>query len=274
MAVNNQMVRRIYTCKAKKYDTCADEFSKNQNFDIIETIDDGNCFFDTLSKAGDRHQIPSLSFTHKQLREQLVQYMLTHIDEIIPYFIMNNNNNSNYSNSNYNNYKSNNNNKDPIHRIQKLQEDGVWDNNDGDIISQVAADAFQINMNIYDVKKQKSKFFINKIQFYKNKYTPIVDILRINDGHYELLIHKSKSPKSKSPTKKNSNTPKRSTSKSPNKQNADFLSLNSMTDHEIEKSKKYTIPVLQKIVSTKLGFSDFKKMKKIEIIEMYRVLRK
>jgi hypothetical protein len=47
-----------------------------------------------------------------------------------------------------------------------------------------------------------------------------------------------------------------------------------MTDYEIEKSKKYTIPVLQKIVSTKLGFTDFKKMKKIEIIEMYRVLRK
>jgi hypothetical protein len=84
--------------------------------------------------------------------------------------IINNNNNSNNSN-NSNNY--NNNNKDPIYRIQKLQEDGIWDNNDGDIISQVAADAFQINMNIYDVKKQithKKEFKFSQNQISKKIY--------------------------------------------------------------------------------------------------------
>jgi OTU-like cysteine protease len=250
----NQMVRRIHTCKARKYESCADEFAKHHGFEIIETIDDGNCFFDTLSKAGAELNIPNLSFTHEELRAQLVEYMMNHVEEIAPFFSANNgnsNNDNNGNNSSRNNSFKNHSN-DPVTRILQLGEDGNWDNNDGDIISQVTADAFQININIYDVKKQKGRFFINKIQIHKDA-DHTVDILRINDGHYQLLS------KSKSPTSNSSNS------------NA-FANLNSKTDEEIKKSKKYTIPELHKIIM-KLGYSDFGKMKKDELISLYRALR-
>ena len=245
----NQMVHRVHTCKARKYESCAVEFAEHHGFEIIETRDDGNCFFDTLSKAGDLYNVPTLSFTHQNLRAQLVEYMMNHVDEIAPFFSANNGNNSNNSN-------------DPVTRILQLGEDGNWDNNDGDMVSQVAADAFKININIYDVKKQKGRFSINKIQIHKGAYHT-VDILRINDGHYQLLL--SNSPKSKSPKSK---SPK---SDSSNNSNA-FANLNRMTNEEIKTSKKYTKAELKQILK-KLGFSDFDKMKKDELISWYRALR-
>ena len=245
----NQMVHRVHTCKARKYESCAVEFAEHHGFEIIETHDDGNCFFDTLSKAGDLYNVPTLSFTHQNLRAQLVEYMMNHVDEIAPFFSANNGNNSNNSN-------------DPVTRILQLGEDGNWDNNDGDMVSQVAADAFKININIYDVKKQKGRFSINKIQIHKGAYHT-VDILRINDGHYQLLL--SNSPKSKSPKSK---SPK---SDSSNNSNA-FANLNRMTNEEIKTSKKYTKAELKQILK-KLGFSDFDKMKKDELISWYRALR-
>jgi hypothetical protein len=45
-----------------------------------------------------------------------------------------------------------------------------------------------------------------------------------------------------------------------------------MTNEEIKKSKKYTIAELQKMIE-KMGFSDFGKMKKDELISLYRALR-
>ena len=255
----NQMVHRVHTCKARKYESCAVEFATHHGFEIIETRDDGNCFFDTLSKAGDLYNVPTLSFTHQNLRAQLVEYMMNHVDEIAPFFSANNGNNSNNSrNNSFGNHGSN----DPVTRILQLGEDGNWDNNDGDMVSQVAADAFKININIYDVKKQKGRFSINKIQIHKGAYHT-VDILRINDGHYQLLL--SNSPKSKSPKSK---SPK---SDSSNNSNA-FANLNRMTNKEIKTSKKYTIAELKQILK-KLGFSDFGKMKKDELIALYRTRR-
>ena len=253
----NQMVHRVHTCKARKYESCAVEFAKHHGFEIIETRDDGNCFFDTLSKAGDLYNVPTLSFTHQNLRAQLVEYMMNHVDEIAPFFSANNGNNgnnSNNSNNSRNNSFGNHGSNDPVTRILQLGEDGNWDNNDGDMVSQVAADAFKININIYDVKKQKGRFSINKIQIHKGAYHT-VDILRINDGHYQLLF--SNSPKSKSPKSNNSNA---------------FANLNRMTNEEIKKSKKYTIPELQKMIE-KMGYTEFGKMKKDELISLYRALR-
>ena len=292
MATNgiaNQMVQRVYTCKARKYDTCANEFARSAQFDIVETLDDGNCFFDTLSKAGMVHHIPRLSFTHTQLRQRLVEYMHRHMNEIMPYFIVNNNAN---------------NNADPTHRINQLGEDGVWNNNDGDIVSQVAADAFHINMNIYDVKKQRGAFFINKIQFYKRAYSHMIDILRINDGHYELLVseHMNSSPNNKqssasanatanananaefakklqeqynkeSRSHKN-NTRKNSKNKSP--RSSLMNALNAVkNDTVVSKSRIFTVDVLKTLLE-KLGVSD-KEMKgklKSDLIKMYRERRK
>lgn len=190
------LLRLVHTCRARRYDTCAKEFSNIAKFTIVETLDDGNCFFDTLSKAGKYYEIPALSYTHTELRKQLVDYMQEHLEEIEPYFIANNNNS--YTNT--------------FSRIEALREDGLWDNNDGDIISQVAADAFNVNINIYDVKEQRSRFIINKIQFHKD-YDKEIDILRINDGHYELLVPKNNNNSNNKNKNKNKNKSKNNRTK-------------------------------------------------------------
>jgi len=215
-----QMMEQIHQCaptKVKdKYRACAREFSLANQFTIISTIDDGNCFFDTLSKAGTHHHIASLQFNHTELRAQLVQYMLEHLDELLPFFISNNNNND----------------RSPEERIIALGEDGEWDNDDGDAISQIAGDAFRININLFDIKedvvKRKRTYVVNKMVFANYPGSPTIDILRINDGHYEFLqpavaaaapaaaAAQGNSPK----TKKRSKTPSPSKkNKSPNKTN-------------------------------------------------------
>ena len=212
-----QMMEQIHQCsptKVKdKYRACAREFSLANQFTIISTIDDGNCFFDTLSKAGAHHHIASLQFNHTELRAQLVQYMLEHLDELLPFFISNNNNND----------------RSPEERIIALGEDGEWDNDDGDAISQIAGDAFRININLFDIKedvvKRKRTYVVNKMVFANYPGSPTIDILRIDDGHYEFLqpavaaaapaaaAAQGNSPK----TKKRSKTPSPPKNKSPNK---------------------------------------------------------
>lgn len=208
-----RMIEQIHQCaptKVKdKYRACAREFSLANQFTIISTIDDGNCFFDTLSKAGAHYHIASLQFNHTELRAQLVQYMLEHLDELLPFFISNNNNND----------------RSPEERILALGEDGEWDNDDGDAISQIAGDAFRININLFDIKedvvKRKRTYVVNKMVFANYPGSPTIDILRIDDGHYEFLqpagaAAAAAPPQGNSPkTKKKSPSPKKNTS--PNK---------------------------------------------------------
>ena len=66
------------TGKRSAHSTCGKEFSKEHGFQLIETSDDGNCFFYTLTKFGKRSGVESLlleSNEHRNamaLRQQLV----------------------------------------------------------------------------------------------------------------------------------------------------------------------------------------------------------
>lgn len=171
-----KMMDQEYQCpptKAKnKYRECAINFSEAKQFTIISTKEDGNCFFHTLEIAGKRHNIASLQFTHTELRAQLVQYMLEHLNELSSFFISNNE-------------------TPPEEHILALGEDGEWDNNYGDTISQIAGDVFRININLFDVKedmvKRKRIYVVNKIVVANYPGSPTINILRIEDGHYEFL---------------------------------------------------------------------------------------
>jgi hypothetical protein len=187
------MLSIVHKCKGKSYNTCANEFAKMHNYIIIETIDDGNCFFDTLSKAGFKYSIPQLSYSHQDLRAQLVEYAINHIDEFAAFFVTNKSN----SNSNSSQH-SNANQMDIFSRIAALGENGVWNNNDGDLISQIASYAFRVNIDLFDVKKLNRSFSINLIRLEPNgPEAPSISILRINDGHYELLVKESYNSTSK-----------------------------------------------------------------------------
>jgi len=237
------MLQVAFPCKTKSYEGCAKEFATAEHFQIVETIDDGNCFFDTLSKAGDRG-IVSLQHHHKELRRQLVQYMLAHADEIIPYLSLNNN-------------------RSPYERILALEEDGVWDNDDGDMISQIAGDVFLININLFDIKElaRPKRYIVNKMPFHRYPGSPTVDILRIHDGHYELLVQL---PRNESNANSNHN-----------ESNANFSTLNGMTDKDIKKSKTYTVEKLKEILK-RLGVQDakMKGMLKENLIITYRDIRR
>lgn len=279
----NQMVEQVYACKSKEYEACAKEFAKNSKFVIIPTLDDGNCFFDTLSKAASHYHVPRLAHTHQALRAQLVGYMLDNIDDVISFFVMNSNNNSNNSNNNENDFKT------PEERIISLGEDGVWDNKDGDTISQIASQAFNININLYDVKEQiikkKKSFIVNKIRLHIDQPTHEINILRINDGHYELLdiarnvnrnSRKAKSNAAAARSKSRSRS--RSKSGSPTKKNkssnANMIALNGMNEAEIQKSRVFTIDKLKEVLR-RMGVTenDLKGMKKPDLIQEYKIIR-
>jgi len=268
------MVEQVYACKSKEYEACAKEFAKNSKFVIIPTLDDGNCFFDTLSKAASHYHVPRLAHTHQELRAQLVGYMLDNMDDVTSFFVMNSNNNSN----NENDFKT------PEERIISLGEDGVWDNKDGDTISQITSQAFNININLYDVKEQiikkKKSFIVNKIRLHIDQPTHEINILRINDGHYELLdIARNVNRNSRKAKSNAAAARSRSKSGSPTKKNkksfnAIIFALNDMNEAEIQKSRVFTIDKLKEVLR-RMGVTenDLKGMKKPDLIQEYKIIR-
>jgi hypothetical protein len=165
---------------------------------IIETIDDGDCFFDTLATYGWAYHYEPLERPHQQLRQIIVDYMEQHMGEVAPYVIVNENKGETIESM-----------------IESLREDGIWDNDMGDLLSQIAADAFHVNFFIYDVDPPE----IRRINVREGYPGPPIRMLRINDGHYQLLLPQEDAPhvigsyasahkKSKSKTSKTAKTAK------------------------------------------------------------------
>lgn len=173
---------KIYDCPILKSgkkaapSTCVKEFVSANNFKLIKTADDGNCFYDTLSKFGQKTKFSPLNKSHLELRKIVVFGLLNDIDEIAPYFVTNNNNN----NQNMNSIEK---------QILKLAKPNVWNSNAGDIVIQYASKVFRVNINIFDVKNDYPNDIINKIHFNSSNNTlNTVNMLRINDSHFMLLL--------------------------------------------------------------------------------------
>lgn len=186
---------KVYDCQLLKsgkksaQSTCITQFTKANNFKVIKTADDGNCFYDTLSKYGERTELPSLDKPHLQLRRALVLKMLENVDELAPFFlVLNNNSNNNNSNNNSNN--TNNDLTNVEKEIVKLAKPNVWKSDNADIVIQYAATAFNVKIIIYDVKEEFPTDIINQYVFEPAELINdlrVVNMLRINDNHYMLL---------------------------------------------------------------------------------------
>jgi len=156
--------------------TCIKEFTNSNKFTIIKTADDGNCFYDTLSKFGQMNAFATLNKPHLVLRQAVVKKLLEDIDEISPYFVNNSGN--------------------PLTRgrieeeIRELGKPNVWDSNGGDIVIQYAASVFNITISIFDVKDSDPRDVINRIVFSPTEGAELVNVnmLRVNDSHYMLLL--------------------------------------------------------------------------------------
>ncbi len=160
----------MYICdisNKKTMNDCINDYIKKNNFTKVETAEDGNCFFDTLSKF---YELNEIKKSHSELRKELITYIDKNKVKIQQYHA--------------GNEKSFNN------AIDELSKLGAWSSNLGDSVPSIAATAFNIKIIIHDVH-QKNKINprnINRIELdpgEKPDYT--VNMLR-NKNHYELLI--------------------------------------------------------------------------------------
>lgn len=185
-----------YICDTKKtIEGCINDYIENNNFLRIETVDDGNCFFDTLSKF---YEMNGINKSHTELRKELIKYMYDNLGDIAAFL-------SGES--------------DILNSINELSKNGVWSSNLGDSIPSIATKAFKITIIIHDVRKKKGAIprHIQILQLEpegeRSKYT--IHMLR-NINHYELLVpaaginkHNSNTNKNKSSSNSNINSEER-----------------------------------------------------------------
>ena len=182
-----------------EYDECSEKLAPQIGMRIIKTAEDGNCFFDTLATYGWAYHYPPLARSHHELRQIMVDYIFKNLDDYRPYIIVKKG-------------------KTMETTIEWLRKDKTYADDMGDLLSQIAADTFKVNIYIYDVDPP----IIRRLRANQISYpeTPPLHMLRIGQ-HYKLLLpqeaaphvigsyasvhKKSKFKKSKSKTAKNSN---------------------------------------------------------------------
>jgi hypothetical protein len=128
---------------------CTNEFVKRQNFLVVEVPGDGNCFYHTLAKYYQLSKPPGSAPTptHQQLRQIVVDKIEEDLDEAKNSIIINTSNIPN--------------NAPPedkevlemakyLEALEDLREDGIWNSDNADVISQYAAKALNLRIKIYD----------------------------------------------------------------------------------------------------------------------------
>lgn len=192
---------------------CEAEFLKQNNFMRIAIPGDGNCFYHALSKYYQLSRAPGAPKepTHLELRERVVQTIEDNIDEARVGLIVNITNIPNNINVNEREVLEM---SKYLEALEDLREDGVWNSDNADVVSQYAARALNIRIKIFDkrgaqksvkrlmtIHKNGSKVYGNvpaqpaKIVCYTFEpegYMRVdtINLLRVGDGHYELLYPK------------------------------------------------------------------------------------
>lgn len=191
---------RIWPCpvtktgkKSKAKDAhvkCAKLFSEQNHFELFHTADNGDCFFNTLTKFAIINNYKPLlllnnnnSYSYNNIRndtdghpndELLRNKLVDHIEE------------------NLHNYIAfiNNTNESVEEQLQSLRQSGVWNANIGDLVPPAGANAFQININLYNIEENSQKRDVIKLEQYFSEIPSdiFVNIIRMNEGHFELLM--------------------------------------------------------------------------------------
>ncbi len=170
---------RTRTGRRSAHSTCAKEFAKEFGFQLIETSDDGNCFFNTLTKFGRRSGFEPLlleSNEHKNamaLRQQLVNHIQDHFHEY-GHFLFNSNNGS------------------VNEQVEELRGNGVWASEAGDLVPVAAANAFGIHINLYNIEDRGDRDVIRLVSIRSSLPTNVyVSIMRVREEHFQLLWPRS-----------------------------------------------------------------------------------
>lgn len=137
---------------------------------IIKTAADGNCFFDTLATYGWAYQRPLLEHSPYELRQIMVDYIFKHLYRYHESIIVKNG--------------------DLFSTIEWLRGDGNYKEDMGDLVSQIAADTFKVNIYIYNVEPP----IIRRLRATEEPYQgKPMHMLRVGE-HYKLLLPQDDAP--------------------------------------------------------------------------------
>lgn len=157
---------------------CAQEFATAQGFQIVDTADDGNCFYDSLSKYGQRTGNPATDQPHMAIRRAIVGHMIANQALYAPYLIPDDT-------------------RAPVptaaqitSRLRQYLKSRAWAGGLGDVFPQVAAEVLNLNITIYDVQDDGSVRMIamgTGPEGGPNPALPTVNLVRTNGNHFRLL---------------------------------------------------------------------------------------
>jgi len=201
-------------CKSGKKLTetqCEKKYADDHGFTIIETDDDGNCFYHSLQKFSEKAKYELLKPVKKiplrhQIRIKLVMGMLSAYKKNSMNFLTKGINNS---------------------EIEKLLEHGVYNCDAGDLQFGYVSSIFHVNLIIHSFNYANKTVEVLTYTYNTNPNTPNVHLLHSGE-HYRLLWPKilknnitlkkksAASASSNSNSNSSSKSSSRSSSKSPN----------------------------------------------------------
>lgn len=168
------------TGKRSAHSTCAKEFAKEMGFQLIETSDDGNCFFYTLAKFAKRSGYAPLlledseSRNAQALRQVLVSHIQENLHEYAP-FLANNNQSGSIN-----------------QQVEELRENGAWASEAGDLVPIAGANAFAIHINMYNIVDAGDRDIVQLVPIRSPIPSEVyVSIMRVREGHFQLLWPRS-----------------------------------------------------------------------------------
>ena len=155
---------------------CITNFAAANNFIVVTTADDGNCFYDTLSKYGAYSGNVRLNKPHMALRREIINTMILNQAAYAPYFVEDKTVSPEGKAIEVNVGKE----------LRKFLRSKQWAGWMGDVIPQVAADILGVNIVIYDVLPSNA---IDRITIHPvaGAAATTVNMLRTNGSHFRLL---------------------------------------------------------------------------------------
>ena len=182
-------------------ESLVDSYLESQGLRRFRVKDDGNCLFYTVELwirlnnyqglSTDGRQL--INLTSREIRRGTVDYGLENLHLISDLFLRNNDNDNN---SNSTNNKDNNNIKSSAKHLKKVsnallnvRSNKQWAGEGGDYMPLLLCYYTGLNLTIFNWSWNKPfEGSFLKIPIEINPGAPEVNILRINDNHFDLLI--------------------------------------------------------------------------------------
>jgi hypothetical protein len=146
---------------------------------------DGDCFFNSLRLYFILYNNPLKLKSIIELRASLVNYMIDHVDDLIPIFNVHSNKVSNKNVGLLSTKITPEKREKVINELKRYLVPGSWASLVGDFGPTQAAIVFNINIDIYNWNG--SRLVYNRSLDY-NPGRATISLLRVGDNHYNLLI--------------------------------------------------------------------------------------